>query len=137
MEKPTFDQQIHAAMQSECPVDVLEICRENIDQLHTLMDSAMEHDLGYMVFHNDYHGLRAIGIHFHPISGTPCILDFEYDHVMFADHFQHEQGIFMIYHKLAIIMNSDCTNCCDALHFIRLSKFGIYAEGDVSQTYHS
>ena len=119
-------------------IDILPTVRKYYkdERFQLLMDQAIQWDLPCLTFHGGHDGLFAQGTHLN--AGTEYVGDYEYDTVRFHAEFKKDGPSWYIVEKhLAIIMLSDCTGCCNALEYIRLSSTGILAYGNVSGTYHS
>ena len=132
---------LQAALDSETPIDVLPICRQNIESFQTRMDEAIEWDLQPLVFTTGFQGLVAIGITYDD-EGQPEISEAESDFVTFSltkysTGYRRMPSVYSLTRYLAIILLSDCTGCCNALDFIKVSSSGLLAQGNVSSTYHS
>ena len=135
-----LDQFLQKTTESKEPIDVLPMCRVHIHEFHKTMDEVLHYELPYQVFHKGYLDLRAIGFHINGETGIPYMDNYEYDHVIFTQQRpspKFPELLYTLKTLLAIILSSDCTGCCDALEFINVSRYGIYATGDVSRTYHS
>lgn len=128
--------ELEKAIKSKEVIDVLPLCRKYIDDFEPYMNQAIEWDLNCLLFHDGYFGLKAFG-YWEDDNGIPRITgDTEYDIVIFK--LEGNLGIpYNLIRMLAMILLSDCTGCCDALEFIKVSEYGILAKGDISQTYHS
>lgn len=116
--------------------DILPMVREHIKELEPLMDQAMFWDLPSITFDTGFLGLKGIGYSLdYENNSLPFISHYEYDRVIYKyDGAMSTQKQIQL---LAIIMTADCTNCCNALEYIRVTQNGLLAEGDVSNTYHS
>lgn len=119
---------------SDTPVDILPFLRENIKSLESLMEESLNWEIPYLVFHGDYMGLKATGYHIDD-KGQPYMSDCEYDFVIFTYEGSLQYSLTLL-RMLSTIMISDCTGCCNALDFIKLSDTGLLAQGNISNTYH-
>lgn len=85
------------------------------------------------------------------LANTPqpelCITKAEPDLVYFSIGFRErycngfdldqENALLKLFTILMALMLVDCTDCCNAYHYVNLTSAGILIHGDVSMTYHS
>lgn len=139
-----LQQALDLAAQGET-IDILPLCREHIEDLSPLMDQAIQWDLGSQTFHDGYLGLKLTDMHFGPIftKGFPIEHlepnDAEPDYLIYQKAWDNKSTppAHSLQRILAIILLSDCTDCCNALEAIKINRYGLIAYGNVSMTYHS
>ena len=125
------------------PIDILPLCREHISEFNELKDQAIEWDLPYITFTQGYLGLTHASFSLHPSSSTNIhrhiiLTEDEPDYVVYQMRFNtRTPSIGFLQRILAIILLSDCTNCCNALEAIKIDSQGLIAHGNISMTYHS
>lgn len=126
-------------------VDILPLCREHISEFTELMDQAIEWHLLHQAFQNGYLGLKATDLHFGPVftKGFPLEHlepdDAEPDYLIYQKAWDNKTTppARSLQRLLAIILLSDCTDCCNALEAIKINRYGLIAYGNMSMTYHS
>ena len=129
------------------PTDVLSMLRENFDTIWPLCDDVLDKDLQPRAFQGET-DLKVISYCFaDDEEKIPFIANYEADYVVFSYTYKSARDwgcddpapptADEVMEIIAVIMLSDCSNCCNALECLTISKFGIFSQGNVGSTYHS
>lgn len=144
--KQELQQALDQITKNADPMDILPILRKYVPDTNEylnfqhLIDTVSESNLDY--YRGGLPSLNIIFTHgsFNELNKQE-VLNWEPDNVYFSYNPTQGETIIQINDELitvlAFIMLHDCTNCCNALKFINLSPYGLFAAGDVSMTYHS
>lgn len=123
-------------------IDILPWARLNLSKY---LDEAIRLETQFNAWEGGIPHLHVISLNSSPHDRNTMITpDSEPDEVYFQytkpwlkDKATEEQFIYNLANAIVIMLISDCTGCCNALSWMRLSEGGLYCHGNVSMTYHS
>ena len=143
---------IDQAKNMEGAMPILDWARKMISSgqwANDIADKLIDTDAGYMFWDGQYPGCKAItwnlDTNMDDGHDIPCIKSYEPDYVMFkvtfkteySEGFKVDTQLKEILLMIFIMMQSDCTGCCNAFEYLNLTHDGILGKAYVGRTYHS